>query len=69
MSDFCFYAPNGDKRCIFLALDVLIFSYNFEYMNVVTGGRDCPTNSNKHTLQLDEDKNCGDAPLSLLCCN
>jgi hypothetical protein len=21
-------------------------------MDVVTGGRDCPTNSNKHTLQL-----------------
>jgi hypothetical protein len=27
-------------------------SYNFEYMDVVTGGRDCPTNFNKHTLQL-----------------
>jgi hypothetical protein len=26
--------------------------YNFEYMDVVTWGRDCPTNSNKHTLQL-----------------
>jgi hypothetical protein len=25
---------------------------NFVCMDVVTGGRDCPINSNKHTLQL-----------------
>jgi len=23
--------------------------YNFEHMDVVSGGTDCPTNSNKHT--------------------
>jgi hypothetical protein len=28
--------------------------YNFECMDVVTGGRDCPANSNKHTLQLNQ---------------
>jgi hypothetical protein len=24
------------------------------YMDVVTGGRDCPINTNKHTLQLNQ---------------
>jgi hypothetical protein len=31
---------------------ILLLLYNIEYMDVITGGRDCPTNSNKHTLQL-----------------
>jgi hypothetical protein len=26
------------------------------FMDVVTGGRDCPINSNKHTLQLNTSK-------------
>jgi hypothetical protein len=38
---------------LFLLLKIVNFThYNFEYMDVVTGGRDCPTISNKHTLQL-----------------
>jgi len=33
---------------------LLLFCHfsNFVCMDVVTGGRDCPINSNKHTLQL-----------------
>jgi hypothetical protein len=48
---------NRSDFLIFLLVEqwkqiVNLTRYNFEYMDVVTGGRDCPTNSNKHTLQL-----------------
>jgi hypothetical protein len=50
-SIFCYSSAIKKKNNVSPSLIICHIS-NFVCMDVVTGGRDCPINSNKHTLQL-----------------